>query len=263
MPFLYFTTLAFSDTLKTDQGAKQVYTGMRKENDMGIEAVSKQTLRRLPVYLSYLRTLPKDRPSNISATMIAEELGLNQVQVRKDLALVSSGGRPKIGYITEDLINDIESFLGYDGTTDAILVGAGKLGQALLSYEGFERYALNIVAAFDEDESVIGSELFGKTVLPVERLEEICKRLQIRIGIITVPGKQAQEICNRLVYGGVLAIWNFAPVHLTVPPGILVQNENMAASLAVLSKHLAENLSKRALDQTIAINNHEDGRKVV
>lgn len=176
----------------------------------------------------------------MSAKTIATALSLGEIQVRKDLAAVSDKGRPKIGYDTSELISDIEDRLGCTNSNDAVLIGAGKLGRALLSYKGFAEYGLNIVSAFDSDKSRCGTDENGKTVLPMEKLTDFCKRLNIRIGIITVPGSCAQEICDKLVSCGIKAIWNFAPVHLNAPEGVLVKNENMAASLALLSRHLME-----------------------
>ena len=199
--------------------------------------VSKSVLKRIPVYLSYLRSLPEDGTPYISATALANALGMGEVQVRKDLALVSDGGRPKIGYFREKLIEDINQFLGYDNTTDAILVGAGKLGQALLGYGGFEAYGLNILAAFDIHPSQTQTQE-GKPILPMEELEGYCRTNQVLMGIITVPAQYAQQVCDRMIACGIKGIWNFAPVHLDVPENILVQNENMATSLAVLSMHL-------------------------
>ena len=204
--------------------------------------ISKQTLQRLPLYLSYIKALPADAPKNISATMIAEALQLNDVQVRKDLASVSSSGKPKVGYNVKDLVAELESFLGYDNVDDAIIVGAGSLGKALLNYGGFKAYGLNVLAAFDLCEEPV--EFQGKTIFPIDQLESVCRRMNIHIGIITVPAASAQEICDSLVKSGVRAIWNFAPVHLVVPEGILVQNENMASSLALLSNPLREQLNK-------------------
>lgn len=211
---------------------------------MNPKSISKQTLLRLPSYLSYLKSLPEGDNEHVSATMIATALGLNDVQVRKDLACVSKKGRPKLGYVTGDLIKDIESFLGYDDLNDAIIVGAGRLGGALMSYEGFKEYGLNIVAAFDTDERVVGTEICGKKILPMDKIKDLCESLKIRIGIITVPAHAAQKVCDMLVESGIYAIWNFAPTHLKVPDNILVQQENMAASLAVLSAHLAEAIKK-------------------
>ena len=206
-------------------------------------SVSKQTLLRLPLYLNYIKQLGDNRPEHISATTIAEALRLNHVVVRKDLASVSSAGKPKIGYVTADLVKRLEDFLGYNDVDDAIIVGAGKLGRALLAYNGFQACGMNIVAAFDIDETLYEEEYFGKRVLPMDKLMDLCERMKVRIGIIAVPAENAQAICNLLVESGILAIWNFAPVHLNVPDDILVHNENLAASLALLSKQLKEKRS--------------------
>ena len=177
--------------------------------------ISKATLKRLPTYLAYLKSLPEGSSVNISATALAAGLHMGEVQVRKDLALVSSGGRPKIGYNRAAL---------------------------MLGYSGFAEYGLNIVAAFDENDAIIGTSKSGKPIMHLSRLGEICRREQIKIGIITVPAEQAQGVCDLLISNGILAIWNFAPKHLNVPDHILVQNENMAASLALLCKHLNEQM---------------------
>lgn len=203
------------------------------------QKISNSVLKRLPVYLAYLKALPDDAPDNISATTLAAALSMGEVQVRKDLALVSDGGRPKVGYQRVNLIADIEQFLGYDNTNDAVLIGAGKLGRALLGYSGFSEYGLNIVAAFDANLQLVGQTESAKPILPLSELERVCNKQKIYIGIITVPAAHAQEVCDLLIANGIKAIWNFAPVHLDVPQGILVQNENMATSLAVLSKHLS------------------------
>ena len=217
---------------------EELYLPHRKAEQMN-GTISKQALRRLPFYLDYLKKKQTDGVRNISATTVANDLKLNEVQVRKDLALVSDGGRPKIGYQRLGLVEDIEQFLGYDNTNDAVLIGAGKLGRALLGYSGFSEYGLNIVAAFDSDASVAGTDASGKPVLPLSALEDLCSRRKILIGILTVPAAAAQGVCDLLIRNGIKAIWNFAPTHLDVPPQILVQNENMATSLAVLSKHLS------------------------
>ena len=199
--------------------------------------ISKSVLKRLPGYLSYLQSLPEDSSPYISATALANALGMGDVQVRKDLAMVSDGGRPKIGYLRESLIEDISQFLGYDNTTDAVLIGAGKLGQALCGYSGFSAYGLNILAAFDTKPSAETTRE-GTKIYPMDHLEHFCKANKVLMGIITVPVPYAQEVCDQLIECGVKAIWNFAPTHLDVPDHILVQNENMATSLAVLSMHL-------------------------
>ena len=208
---------------------------------MDKSGISNQTLKRLPIYLNYLKGM-SEQPPNVSATTIAQALSLNEVQVRKDLASVSCGGRPKVGYPTGLLIRDIERFLGYDETNAAVLVGAGNLGRALLSYQGFAQRGLDIVAGFDIRAEAEAPLVGGKRVLPMEALEGLCL-MKIPIGIITVPS-QAMQVCDQLVAAGVRAMWNFAPVALRVPPHVLVQNESMVSSLAVLSKRLSEKLSE-------------------
>jgi len=209
-----------------------------------IQSISTQTLQRLPTYLSCLRRMEKNGVTTVSAKSIAAALDLGEIQVRKDLALVSSCGRPKVGYLTESLIADIEQFLGYNEANDAVIVGAGKLGKALLSYVGFREQGLNIVAAFDSDPDVVWKKEGKVEILPMEKLTSFCNRLNVRIGIITVPAEYAQGVCDLLIDSGIMAIWNFAPTHLKTPEDIIVKNENMASSLAVLSKHLAEKLQK-------------------
>ena len=204
------------------------------------KAISIQTLQRLPLYLQYLRALSPEKDKNISAKALGNALGFGEIQVRKDLSSVSDGGKPKLGYCTSELIRDIEVFLGYDNVNDAVLVGAGKLGKALLSYHGFRAYGLNIVAAFDSDSEVCGTDESGKQILPMSKMENLCRRMKIELGIITVPAKDAQSVCDILVKSGIKAIWNFAPTHLDVPKGVILKNENIAASLAVLSKNLAQ-----------------------
>lgn len=194
--------------------------------------------RRLSLYLHFLRQLPKEVVW-ISATTIASELGLGEVLVRKELSQVSpAAGRPKLGYEVSGLIKALEKTLGYGKIRRAVVIGAGKLGRALMGYEGFTQYGLHIAAAFDINESVIGIQEAGRPILAMEDLPEFCCQQQIEIGIITVPAAQAQLVCNRLCENGVRAIWSFAPAALSVPEGVTVQYENMAASLAMLSKHL-------------------------
>ena len=206
--------------------------------------ISKAVLKRLPGYLSYLKSLPEGTATYISATTLANALGMGEVQVRKDLAMVSDGGRPKVGYLRENLIEDISQFLGYDNTTDAILIGAGKLGQALLGYNGFEAYGLNILAAFDAAPAVERTDE-GKPIYHIDKLESFCRSHNVLMGIITVPAEHAQQVCDKLIASGIKAIWNFAPIHLDVPVNILVQNENMATSLAVLSMHLQAHIKEK------------------
>ena len=199
--------------------------------------ISKSVLRRLPTYLTYLKSIEDAESPYISATALANALGMGEVQVRKDLAMVSDGGRPKIGYPRDLLIKDIEQFLGYDNTTDAVLIGAGKLGQALMCYKGFDEYGLNILAGFDSSPDVDFTDN-GKPIYAMDHLESFCRGHKILMAIITTPERSAQEVCDKLIACGIKAIWSFAPGHLEVPEGVMVHNENMATSLAILSVHL-------------------------
>ena len=201
--------------------------------------IPKATLGRLPQYLEYLRGLPELRRT-ISATAIAKALSLGDVQVRKDLAAVSGAGKPKIGYETDKLIADIERHLGYDRLTKAVLVGAGKLGRALLDYEGFEDFGVKIVAGFDCNEQVIQMGNTSKSILPIKNLGTYCKENEVKLGIITVGQGSAQDACDKLVESGVEAIWNFAPVTLKVPHGVLLKQENLALSLAYLNNQISK-----------------------
>jgi len=194
--------------------------------------VSKKLLKRLPAYLDYLKSLP-EHSSNISATAIAKALGLGDVQVRKDLAKVSGTGRRRTGRNREDLIQDIEEFLDFAQKTGTIVVGAGKLGQALLDYGEFEKQGLNLVAGFDINPAADHSES-GKPIYPMSRLESFCRCYDIGIGIIAVPAESAQKVCDTLVSCGIKAIWNFAPTRLKVPDHVVIQSENLAVSVTAL-----------------------------
>ena len=197
----------------------------------------KATLGRLPQYLEYLRSLPEIRRT-ISATAIAKALSLGDVQVRKDLATVCGAGKPKIGYETDKLITDIESHLGYERLTNAVLVGAGKLGRALLDYDGFEDFGVKIVAGFDCNETVLTKGTMD--ILPIRDIEIYCREHDVKLGIITVGQGSAQDVCDKLVESGIKAIWNFAPVTLKVPNGVLLKQENLALSLAYLKGQISK-----------------------
>ena len=213
-------------------------------NNKEIQNVSKATIGRLPAYHRYLKEKLAEGEKTISSTSIAEDLHLNAVQVRKNLSVISTvAGKPKLGFEIAELIEDINRILGYDNVTDAVLVGAGGLGSALAGYDGFKNYGLNIVAVFDSDPEIIDSTVNGIKVFDAAQIQHLVRRLNVLIGIITVPKSAAQKVADELIEGGVRAIWNFAPVHLNVPENIAVKNEDMAASLAILSKRLAEILN--------------------
>ena len=198
--------------------------------------VSKKLLNRLPGYLNHLKALPQEA-ENVSAAAIARALGLGEVQVRKDLAKISHTGRRRTGRSREQLILDIEKYLDYAADTGTIIVGTGKLGTALLDYDGFDEAGLNVMAGFDLQPDRDRTEQ-GKPIYPMTRLETFCRRYQVRIGIIAVPAEFAQDVCDSLLACGVEAIWNFAPVRLRVPEYVIVKNENLALALTALRMEL-------------------------
>ena len=203
------------------------------------ENASQSTLKRLPFYLELLKQKRRQNEEYISSSQVAKELNLHDVQVRKDLATASKlGGKPKIGYEINELIRDLEDYLGCYRVNKAILVGVGSLGKALLGYKGFKDYGLEIIEAFDSYSGIIGNEIKGVKVSSMDKLASCVKENNIHIGIITVPAQYAQNVCDLLVEAGVNAIWNFAPIMLKVKEGVILQSENMASSLAVLSRHL-------------------------
>lgn len=198
--------------------------------------ISNACLNRLPVYLSFLKNLPKGEYPCISATSIAKALDLGEVQVRKDLSAACGSGRPKTGYDTDVLISSLESYLKYNRKDKVIIVGAGKLGKALLDYDGFESVGLNVIAAFDNDPAVYGRTEHGIAIKPITQIKSFCAENGIKIGIIAVPDIFAQEVCDRMVESGISAIMNFAPVHLRAGDNVCIKNENIAANLALISK---------------------------
>lgn len=201
-------------------------------------SVPKATLGRIPRYLNFLKELSPEKVPYISATTISKELKLGEVQVRKDLAMISGAGRPRLGYETEVLIEQLEDCLGCNKVTYAVLVGAGRLGRALLQYDGFEHYGVKIAAAFDCNDQVIN--LDSKTeILPMNQFDSFCKEYNVNLGIITVGEGSAQQVCDQMIKSGITAIWNFAPCKLHVPDGVILQNENLALSLAHLRNRLS------------------------
>ena len=209
------------------------------------QEISKATIARMPLYLHFLQEENSKGAQYISSTVIAQNISVSSVLVRKDLALVSSqAGRPRLGFEIHRLIVDIEKFLGYDTLSDAVIVGAGGLGRAFLGYEGFKSNGLNIVAAFDVSEKLIGTTVSGKEILPLSELKSFVEMHKIRLGIITVPKHAAQEVLNQMVEAGIEAIWNFAPAPLRAPKEIVLKTEDLAASLAMLAGKLYGSFGK-------------------
>jgi redox-sensing transcriptional repressor len=200
--------------------------------------IPEPTLRRLPVYHQYLKNLGPTKYSAISCTQIAQDLRLTPIQVRKDLACTGIVGKPKTGYDVGALLGSIEDFLGWNNPNEALLFGAGHLGMALLMYEGFRNYGLDIVAAVDPDHQKQGSAPNDKKILPLEKAAGLIRRMHLKLAVLAVPEAAAQKTADLCAACGIKAIWNFAPVKISVPPDVIVQHENLASSLAVLSKKI-------------------------
>lgn len=205
-------------------------------------ATVKSVVKRLPIYLDYLLDVMKN-DSNvkyISSKKISDDLSLGEVQVRKDLSAICGNGKPKLGYNIEKLTNTIEQYLGCNHIKKAVLIGVGKLGSAIIAFDEFKKYGIEIIAGFDIKESGnvtdIPVHLFNK-----QNLKKIFDQNEVNIGIICVPKQAAQDVCNTLVELGVDIIWNFAPMILKVPKNVLVQNENLAYSLSIVSSVINNN----------------------
>ena len=196
---------------------------------------SKNQLQRYPIYLKYLRQLKEQGYTSVSSPLIAKELGYSEEQIRKDLQLVSNeAGRPKKGRSIDKLIETLENFLGYSSQANALLIGAGHLGNALMNFPSFEEMGITITAGFDSDPNKIGTMTNGKKILDMKELPQYIKDYKAHIVILTVPANVAQKVCDYAVGSGARAIWNFAPIHINVPGDVVIEDVNMASSLAVL-----------------------------
>ena len=198
------------------------------------EAISIATFKRLPLYLRILKEKKKYNIENIPSTVFAKELNFTSIQVRKDLAKISDNeGKAGIGFNVDELIKNIEELLGVNNNRDAIIIGAGSLGKALLNYKNFGK-EINMIMAFDNDKR----KCDNKKIFYIDKMEELIKRFNIKIAIITTPEESAQEVCDKLVASGIKAIWNFAPVTLKVKENVIIRNEDLATSLLILLKKL-------------------------
>jgi len=206
-------------------------------------AISLPTVRRLPMYYSILQEAASGKQENISSSQIAGRLQLESIQVRKDLASIGITGLPRIGFSVARLMDAIEDFLGWNNTSDAVVIGAGHLGSALAGYKGFAEKGLDIFAFFDSDKTKIGQKIQGKEVLDIERLPELTRRMHINIAILTVPDHAAQNAADVAIKAGIKAIWNFTLTKIIVPSGTIVERVDLAASLAALSSKLRQQIA--------------------
>lgn len=200
-----------------------------------IKLASLPTIKRLPSYLHVIEAAQREGREHISGTVIAEELELEPIQVRKDLAVTGIIGKPRIGFPVNELIQAINSFLSWNQVHNAILVGAGHLGTALMGYAEFPRHGLKVQAAFDPDKLKIGRTINDVPVYSLDELAHRVKEVEADIAILTVPSPHAQAVADLLINCGIKAIWNFTNVKLKVPDSVVVQKEDLSSGYAVLS----------------------------
>ncbi len=199
--------------------------------------IGDRMVKRFPLYLRVLRELSAQGAPYASGAAVANALSFDPILVRKDLAKTGVRGRPRVGFPVNEIVVAIERFLGWNANTEAVLVGAGRLGSALLGYAGFQHQGFKIVAAFDANPRKRG-KIAGVPVYPATQIAEVVRRLRVSLGILTVPADQAQSAADAMMAGGVRGIWNFTPVQLSVPADVIVKREDLASSLAVLSHRL-------------------------
>ena len=209
-------------------------TSIRKEADK----VPEPTLRRLPWYLSNIKLMKEKGEQYVSSTQISKEINIDASQIAKDLSYVNISGRTRVGNNIEALIEVLESFLGFTNMHKAFLFGVGSLGAALLRDSGLHHFGLEIVAAFDVNPELVGKDLNGIPIFHSDDFEAKMKEYDVNIGVLTVPINIAQEITDKMVDGGIKAVWNFTPFRIRVPENIVVQNTSLYAHLAVMFNRL-------------------------
>ena len=207
--------------------------------------ISITVLRRLPLYLQYMREMRGQGSEYVSATLMAGALGVHHTQVRQDLDSVGVTGTPKKGHPLEESIRAIEDFLGWNNRSSAFLIGAGNLGRALVGYKHFEQVGIKVLAVFDNDGRKVGMKICDIDVLPITKFVDLVRRMHINIAILAVPPSAADETAQRIIESGVKAVWNFIPTTLKLPSEIIVENVNLFSSFAVLSHKLKNSFAPK------------------
>ncbi len=187
---------------------------------------------------TYLRILERHKRPTISSAAIAEAASVNAAQVRKDLSFFGDFGQPGVGYRVDELAASLRHLMGLDRERRVVIVGAGALGSALITYPGFEARGFRVAAIFDDNPAKVGHRLRGHEVMAVERLGEVTADKSVCIGIIAVPREAAQEVADLLVAAGIRAIVNFAPVALRVPDDIRIRNVDLTQYMEAFAYYL-------------------------
>jgi redox-sensing transcriptional repressor len=201
--------------------------------------IADSTVRRLSLYLRFLEEFEGQGIETVSSGALAGRGGTTSAQVRKDLSFFGSFGKRGLGYSVPDLVGSLRQILGLTRHYRVALIGAGKIGSALVQNRGFRRRGFDIAAIFDRDPAKIGQELDGVIVEDVARLESVLGASPPDIAVLVTPPDSAQAVADRLVGLGIKAILNFAPLQLAVPADVTVKTVNMALELEALAYHLA------------------------
>ncbi len=200
--------------------------------------IPEPALRRLPWYLSYVKLLKSQGEAFVSSTQIAKKIDVSASQIAKDLSYVDINGKTRVGYDVDELIQVLETFLGFTKSHKAVVFGVGSLGAALLSDSGLEQYGLKIIAGFDVKSSIVNKNVHHIPVFHSDEFVERNKEMKAEIGVLTVPPGIAQEVSEYMIQGGIKGIWNFTPFRIRVPAGIVLQNTSLYAHLAVMFNRL-------------------------
>ncbi|HEX5004317.1 MAG TPA: redox-sensing transcriptional repressor Rex [Gemmatimonadales bacterium] len=201
--------------------------------------IADSTVRRLSLYLRFLEEFEGQGIETVSSGALAGRGGTTSAQVRKDLSFFGSFGKRGLGYSVPELVQALRQILGLTRQYRVALVGAGKIGSALVENRGFRRRGFEFVAIFDRDPAKIGQQLGGVRIQAETELEAVLGRQVPDIAVLVTPGDVAQGVADRLVRLGIKSILNFAPLQLTVPPDVTVKTVNLALELEALAYHLA------------------------
>ena len=213
---------------------------MTKNNENRI-ILPEPTIRRLPWYLSYVRMLDNMQVEYVSSTQISNELNVQSSQIAKDLSFLNIRGKTRIGYEVKSLVTVLEDFLGFNRHHNAVVIGTGSLGTALMQDHGLENYGLNIVAGFDVRSEVIGKKIGGVPVYDIDQLADWRQKNDVSIAILTVPVERAQETADLAIASGMTALWNFTPYRIKVSDNVIIANTSIYAHLAIIYNRMHGN----------------------
>lgn len=203
-----------------------------------MEQIPEPALRRMPWYLAFVSVLRTQGIDYVSSTRISRELNVDASQIAKDLSFLHIKGKTRIGYEVDSLCRELEEFLGFKRRHNAVVLGVGSLGSALISDSGLSHYGLHIVAGFDVNPAIVGTQVNDAPIFNVDELYTQCRKLKAEVGIVTLPIDHAQEGADRLIDAGIKAIWNFTPIRLRAPRGIVITNTSIYSHLAMIYNRL-------------------------